>query len=316
MKKEKEIKLLVRSSGLLNLARKIAKVDKDDFDMSIKWFSKKDKKLYHKNKKIIYFFGENLYRRYKVISFLTLFHYKLNMNFLNNVYFFKSFNKILNIDLFKVYGKQIKFIKKNPNHFVLSNKCENILSVPLFILNDLNPKNTITTKKKKFCAFIFSSFSDIERINFFIKLSKYKKVDSYGRILNNTNLKSKRYQYDFNLSVYKEYKFVICFENSYAEDYITEKLPNAMLGNSIPIYRGASNVSDYFNTKSFINYDDYGSYDKMIEKIIELDCDDEKYYEFLKLPWMTKQNKKNVENKLEKLKKFLKESVRDKKNGK
>ena len=89
-----------------------------------------------------------------------------------------------------------------------------------------------------------------------------------------------------NQELFRDYKFVICFENSYANDFITEKLPNVMLANSIGIYRGAPNVDEFFNTKSFINYDNYGSYDKMIEKIIELDKDDDKYQKFLEEPFL------------------------------
>ncbi len=72
------------------------------------------------------------------------------------------------------------------------------------------------------------------------------------------------------------------------------------------IHRGAPNVGEYFNRKSFINYEDCGkSYDKMIKKIIELDKDDKKYKEFLKEAWMTKQNEENVDKKIEDLEKFL-----------
>ena len=118
-------------------------------------------------------------------------------------------------------------------------------------------------------------------------LSRYKKVDSYGKIFRNCEIPEELEKLDqwekINSELYKQYKFVICFENSYSANYITEKLLLVMYANAIPIYRGAPNVSKYFNTKAFINYEDYGrSYEKMIEKIIELDNNDEKYREFAK----------------------------------
>ncbi|GAI04719.1 unnamed protein product, partial [marine sediment metagenome] len=76
---------------------------------------------------------------------------------------------------------------------------------------------------------------------------------------------------------------------------------------AIPIFHGPQNTKDYFDTSSFINYDDYSSYEKMIEKIIELDQDDEKYKQFLKRPFFYK-NKvpKEFKEKEEELIKFYK----------
>ena len=148
--------------------------------------------------------------------------------------------------------------------------------------------------KKKFCAFIVTSNSSRERVKFFKKLSKYKKVDSYGKVQNNMGENIFDTHWVNNFEILKQYKFVISFENNFTKEYMTEKLPNAMLGDTIPIYRGAPNIGEYFNTKSFINYDDYGSYDKMIKKIIELDKSDEKYLKMANEPWF-------VDNKIPKI---------------
>ncbi len=167
-------------------------------------------------------------------------------------------------------------------------------------------------KKKKFCAFVVSSNSSRERVKFFKILSKYKKVDSYGKVMNNMGDIIQKKEWKSNSDLFKKYKFVICFENSFAKDYITEKLPNVMFANTIPIYRGAPNIREYFNTNSFINYDDYGSYGEMIKKIIELDNDKKKYRKFLKQPWF-KDNKipKKIKNKEKELIKFYKKILRE-----
>ena len=44
-----------------------------------------------------------------------------------------------------------------------------------------------------------------------------------------------------------EYKFVICFENSEEDAYITEKIINPLLANVIPVYWGNKRIGDYFN---------------------------------------------------------------------
>ena len=218
-------------------------------------------------------------------------------------------------------------------------KGNHILNFPYFFHTHLNKfqelinikKEKKYTSKKKFCAFIVANPRSRDRINFYKQLSKYKKIDSFGPVLNNTKIsdflieKYKKKEVDgynyknhgadttnFNLlnqELFRDYKFVICFENSYANDYITEKLPNVMMANSIGIYRGAKNISEFFNTKSFINYDDYRTYEAMIKKIIELDEDDDKYQQMLdepffnnnQLPDRIKNAKQDLENFIDKL---------------
>ena len=238
----------------------------------------------------------------------------------------------------------LKELNKKNNFWILcnDNKRNNILNFPYFFdthLEKINQlieikKQKLYMQKSKFCAFIVANGNEPNRIKFFHKLSKYKKVDSYGLILNNTKVPielMKKYKfkdvtledamntlqystvsnaYQLNQELLQSYKFVICFENTYANDYITEKLTNVMMANSIGIYRGAKNISEFFNTKSFINYDDYKTYDKMIEKIIELDKDDNKYQEILREPFfLNNQLPTRVKNAKYDLENFLKKIV-------
>lgn len=144
------------------------------------------------------------------------------------------------------------------------------------------PKNISEfQRKKKFCCMLVSNPKATERIEFFHKLSAYKKVDSAGRYLNNIG-HSVANKMDF----IKDYKFVISFENSSYPGYTTEKLIEPMLVNSIPIYWGNPKVQVDFNTKSFVNINDFKSYDEVIEYIIELDRNEEKYLEVALRPWL------------------------------
>ena len=143
--------------------------------------------------------------------------------------------------------------------------------------------------KKSFCAFIVSNPTDsVGRKEFFTLLSEYKQVHSYGKVHHNRDFPD---HYDDHgkhstaQKIYCEYKFVICFENSSAENYITEKIIFARSAGAIPIYRGAPNVGEYFNTDAIINYDDYGSFEAMMAKVMELDQDDEKYDAFQRQPF-------------------------------
>jgi hypothetical protein len=126
--------------------------------------------------------------------------------------------------------------------------------------------------KEKFCCMVVSNPNCKERNEFFHKLSQYKKVDSAGRFLNNIGIPVEN-----KMEFIKDYKFVIAFENSSFPGYTTEKLIEPLLVNSIPIYWGNPVVEKDFNTNSFINIKDASEFDTAINKIIELDNNDEKY---------------------------------------
>ncbi len=257
-----------------------------------------------KNKKILVFANDNLNFKKNLFSFIESVAGKIGtqnkkhkiMDKLD-LLIPKKISSVGVISFFREYERVISRKQKNEFYFITTNKLKqkNSISIPLFIsvyydkLKSLLNKNSVSNRKK-FCAFVVSSNSSRERVDFFKKLSKYKKVDSYGKVMNNVDTEKIGKDWRKNSDIFKKYKFVICFENSFADDYITEKLLNVMFAGVIPIYRGAPNVGEYFNTKSFVNYENYGSYDKMVEKIIELDKDDKKYRKMRSEPWF-KDNK-------------------------
>ena len=156
---------------------------------------------------------------------------------------------------------------------------------------------------RKFCNFVASNGNCSERNTFVQQLSKYKKVDSGGRWMNNIG-----YVVGDKLKFQSEYKFSIAFENNAYRPqhpgYTTEKIMQPMTVNSIPIYWGNPLISKEFNTESFVNFYDFGYTGNMIEYIIELDNNNEKYLEKLKTPWFTN-NIIPESNKIENIKSFL-----------
>ena len=167
----------------------------------------------------------------------------------------------------------------------------------------VNKKVDESLLNRKFCNFVVSNGNCLERNEFFEKLSKYKKVDSGGRWLNNIG-----YPVSDKREFQSEYKFSIAFENNAYrpgyEWYITEKVMEPMTVNSIPIYKGGSKINEEFNTKSFVNIHDFTSEKEAIEYIIELDNDDNKYMEVLRQPWFSN-NQIPDNNKIENIKSFL-----------
>lgn len=156
---------------------------------------------------------------------------------------------------------------------------------------------------RKFCNFVASNGACEKRNSFVTKLSKYKKVDSGGRWMNNIG-----YAVSDKRKFQSEYKFSIAFENNaYRSEfpgYTTEKIMEPMTVNSIPIYWGNPLINQEFNVKSFVNYYDFKDDDEMIEFIIDLDNNNSKYLDVLNQPWFDDYNIPE-NNKIENIKSFL-----------
>lgn len=161
-----------------------------------------------------------------------------------------------------------------------------------FFLNHLeieNVRKTIerkpvdTSKKTDFCSFVVSNeWGDDYRIRLFHELSKYKKVDSGGRSLNNIGEPigrglDKKFEFD------STHKFSFALENASSPGYTTEKITDAFAAGCIPIYWGDPTIEKEFNPKSFINCNDL-TVEQAVERIKEVDQNDELYKAMLKEP--------------------------------
>jgi hypothetical protein len=138
----------------------------------------------------------------------------------------------------------------------------------------------ILAAKTGFCNFVYSNPRCRLRIRFFEKLSKYKRVDSGGKLLNNIGGPVAN-----KLEFLRRYKFTIAFENDSYPGYTTEKICEPMHARSLPIYWGNPLVHLDFNPRSFVNYFDYGDLDELVDRVIEIDRNDDLYCQYLREPW-------------------------------
>ena len=136
----------------------------------------------------------------------------------------------------------------------------------------------IFKEKTDFCSYMFSHKVGF-RDGFFKKLSEYKKINSGGKCLNNTDVTP---GVEAKLEFEKKHKFSIAFENSVRPGYITEKLVDAFAAGTIPIYYGAPDVTKYFNEKAMIVIKSLDEIPNAIERIKEIDNNDELYLSMLK----------------------------------
>jgi len=145
----------------------------------------------------------------------------------------------------------------------------------------------IMASKTKFCAFVVGNYNrrkNHNRVDFFRKLSKYKRVDSGGRMFNNIGGHIP-YGPGRKIEFLRPYKFNIAWENRSLPGYTTEKIFEPMVARCLPIYWGDPDINEHFNPRSFLNRADFPSDEALIEKIIELDKDDSKYLQYVREPY-------------------------------
>lgn len=143
---------------------------------------------------------------------------------------------------------------------------------------------------RKFCTFLSRNYQSWQkRFQFESKLSNYKKVDI---------AKVDGFSYE-KCQFIKNYKFTFAFENNDGNvpscgfvnrwiylggENVSEKILEPLISNTIPLYWGYNKIGDEFNKDAFVNWYDFNDDEKMIEKIIELDNDDDLYLEMLNQP--------------------------------
>jgi len=151
----------------------------------------------------------------------------------------------------------------------------------------------VLKQKTDFCSFVYSNIgADPIRESFFHKLNQYKKVDSGGRLFNNVGGPvADKCEFE------RKHKFSIAFENGSHDGYVSEKILGAFAAQTIPIYWGSPSIAIDFNPKAMINVFDYESLDAVIERIKEIDADDQLYISMLQEPAfiMPNSNKKYLE---------------------
>lgn len=134
--------------------------------------------------------------------------------------------------------------------------------------------NMTPANKSKNISIITSSLSilpiHLKRLDFIAKIKKTfgDEIDYFGRGFNFVNDKA---------DAILPYRFHICIENTNNEDLWTEKFADPLLGFSIPIYIGCTNMDKYFPKNSFYHLD-INDIDGAIILLEEILSDPIKYY--------------------------------------
>jgi len=133
--------------------------------------------------------------------------------------------------------------------------------------------------KRKFCNFAYSNPFAHKRIKLFHKLNQYKTIQAIGKVFNPTGpyIKDKA-------AFLRKFKFTIAFENQSSPGYTTEKILHAFAARTVPIYWGNPRIGEEFDPSTFINCHDYDDFDRVVERVIEVDQNDDLYEEYFKNP--------------------------------
>jgi hypothetical protein len=171
----------------------------------------------------------------------------------------------------------------------VSSFVESCLDPEILVKKSKNEEKHFYKNKTKFCVFMYSNCSEefsgvVNRKIFFHMLNNTKKVDNLGKCYNKKYKKNGSWKNSYE--TYMDYKFVISFENKEVEGYITEKLIMPMMARCIPIYLGSSNVNEYFNPRSFINVNNFKSFQDCIDYVLKVDNEPELYQSIINEPFL------------------------------
>ena len=160
----------------------------------------------------------------------------------------------------------------------------------------------------RFCSFTVSNSGNFMRNGMFKQLSQYKFIHSYGRYLTNDSTlqhaSQGKYWRDAKDDFFLKYKhkFSITYENSPHPWYTTEKLMDAFLVGSMPIYWGDPKVKEDWNQEAFIDVNYFGN---IIDVIKKMDSDKEAFNSKYHQPVFTDSQKDKLENNLEEFEHWL-----------
>ena len=170
-----------------------------------------------------------------------------------------------------------------------------------FGLNKKEAKNVLR-QKDIFCNLIYweDSIGGF-RNELFNALSKYKKVDSYGRLLNNVGGRGVSYKEKYD--ILRRSKFTIAVEGCNYRGITTEKIFQPFEVHSVPIFYGNPDIEKDFSPRAFVNCHRYNSLDEIVNAVIELDNNDDKYIDMLSSSPLLNENQ--IEDSLKRLEDFL-----------
>ena len=127
----------------------------------------------------------------------------------------------------------------------------------------------LVAQNRDFCAFVCKNPKGKERNALVRELMKVRKVSCGGPFMNNIGYILPR-PYEVKQEFQSKHFFSMAYENESEEGYQTEKIVDAFLSQSIPIYWGNPRVSEEFNPAAFVNAHQFRNRKALVSHILEL----------------------------------------------
>lgn len=145
---------------------------------------------------------------------------------------------------------------------------------PAMLLNENRIRTSLDQIPPMFCNFIYSRKAE-HREQFFYALDSKKHVTAPGKSC--TNAPPIGMSVSDKINFQKDFQFSIAFENEPYPGYITEKIIDSFVSDTVPIYNGDPNITNEFNSHSFININSTSNFDTYIEIILYLEKNRKEY---------------------------------------
>lgn len=135
--------------------------------------------------------------------------------------------------------------------------------------------------KEYFCNYIFGHDTAIGKREEILKsLSNYKRVECAGKHFNNMP-NGERLTIRTKHAFMNKCKFSISAESVCYPGFTSEKIVDAFRAKTIPVHFGDPTIEKTFNEKAFVDCNQYESIDAAVEKVIEIDKNDDLYIDML-----------------------------------
>ena len=138
----------------------------------------------------------------------------------------------------------------------------------------LLPRKFQKLSKNKFCCAFLGNPTSF-RVGILKKLDKIEPLGLFGSAFGN--------KVTDKFLASKDYKFSFTFENNLYPGYVTEKILEGYLSNTVPLYWGMD-TENYFNPNAIINLSDFETVEEFLTVALELNSDEDRYAEIYEQP--------------------------------
>lgn len=139
----------------------------------------------------------------------------------------------------------------------------------------------VPQKSEHAVCFISGAFNVSYREEYVRALMRHMPVHSYGKLMRNRTLPEDIGRVT-KLETIARYRFTLAFENSVAEDYVSEKFFDPLLVGSVPVYLGAKTIDRFSPAdRCYINVADFPGPHALASYLCRLADHPDEYGEYL-----------------------------------